>query len=39
MYFSLSEVSQLCKTVDYLGNKRKITLISDLRIITGSRVM
>nr|ULQ69858.1 ATP synthase subunit 8 [Puelia olyriformis] len=36
MYSSLSEVSQWCKTVDYLGKRRKITLISDLGEISGS---
>ncbi|XP_051221247.1 putative ATP synthase protein YMF19 [Lolium perenne] len=30
MYSSLSEVSQWCKTVDYLGKRNKITLISPL---------
>lgn len=34
MYSSLSEVSQWCKTVDYLG---KITQISDFGEISGSR--
>nr|WRW54100.1 ATP synthase subunit 8 [Zizania latifolia] len=29
MYSSLSEVSQWCKTVDYLGKRGKIALISD----------
>ncbi|KAK6646275.1 hypothetical protein SEVIR_J003915v4 [Setaria viridis] len=37
MYSSLSEVSQWCKTVDYLGKRRKITLISDFGEISGSR--
>ena len=35
MYSSLSEVSQWCKTVDYLGKRRKITLISDFGEISG----
>ncbi|XBI67001.1 hypothetical protein VPH35_046434 [Triticum aestivum] len=39
MYSSLSEVSQWCKTVDYLGKRRKITLISDFGEISGSRGM
>ncbi|XP_044956687.1 putative ATP synthase protein YMF19 [Hordeum vulgare subsp. vulgare] len=39
MYSSLSEVSQWCKTVDYLGKRRKITLISDFSEISGSREM
>ncbi|XP_037482290.1 putative ATP synthase protein YMF19 [Triticum dicoccoides] len=39
MYSSLSEVSQWCKTVDYLGKRRKITLISDFEEISGSREM
>lgn len=37
MYSSLSEVSQW--TVDYLGKRRKITLISDFGEISGSRGM
>ncbi|KAI4993930.1 hypothetical protein ZWY2020_008243 [Hordeum vulgare] len=39
MYSSLSEVSQWCKTVDYLGKRRKITLIYDFSKISGSRAM
>ncbi|XBI17206.1 hypothetical protein VPH35_059309 [Triticum aestivum] len=39
MYSSLSEVSQWCKTVDYLGKRWKITLISDFGEISGSRGM
>ena len=39
MYSSLSEVSQWCKTVDYFGKRRKITLISHLGEISGSRGM
>ncbi|XP_037431539.1 putative ATP synthase protein YMF19 [Triticum dicoccoides] len=39
MYSSLSEVSQWCKTFDYLGKRRKITLISDFGEISGSQGM
>ncbi|XP_038978539.1 putative ATP synthase protein YMF19 [Phoenix dactylifera] len=39
MYSSLFEVSQWCKTVDYLGKRRKITLISCFGEISGSRGM
>ena len=39
MYSSLSEVSQWCKTVDYLGKRKQITLISDFSEISGSRGM
>uniref|UniRef100_I1R596 H(+)-transporting two-sector ATPase n=1 Tax=Oryza glaberrima TaxID=4538 RepID=I1R596_ORYGL len=39
IYSSLSEVSQWCKTVDYLGKRRKISLISDFGEISGSRGM
>jgi len=35
MYSSLFEVSQWCKTVDYLGKRRKITLISGFGEISG----
>lgn len=39
MYSSFSEVSQWCKTVDYFGKSRKITLLSDFGEISGSRGM
>nr|YP_009315936.1 ATPase subunit 8 [Cocos nucifera]AOX12930.1 ATPase subunit 8 [Cocos nucifera] len=39
MYSSLFEVSQWCKTVDYLGKRRKITCISCFGEISGSRGM
>ena len=39
MYSSLSEVSQWCKTVDYLGKGRKITFLSCFGEISGSREM
>lgn len=39
MYSSLFEVSQWCKTVDYFGKRRKITLISSFGEISGSRGM
>jgi len=37
MYSSLFEVSQWCKTVDFLGKRGKITLISSFGEISGSR--
>nr|ULQ68974.1 ATPase subunit 8 [Anarthria humilis] len=37
MYSSLFEVSQWCKTVDYLGKWRQISLISSFGEISGSR--
>nr|WDE76353.1 ATPase subunit 8 [Gelsemium elegans] len=39
MYSSLFEVSQWCKTVDLLGKRRKMTLISSFGEISGSRGM
>ncbi|XP_059626447.1 putative ATP synthase protein YMF19 [Cornus florida] len=39
MYNSLFEVSQWCKAIDLLGNKRKRTLISCFGEISGSRGM
>lgn len=39
MYSSLFEVSQWCKSVDLLGKRRKITLISSFGEISGSRGM
>lgn len=39
MYSSLFEVSQWCNAVDFLGKKRKITLISCFGEISGSRGM
>nr|WEV87945.1 ATPase subunit 8 [Lilium tsingtauense] len=39
MYSSLFEVSQWCKTVDYSGKRRKISLISCFGEISGSRGM
>jgi hypothetical protein len=39
MYSSLFEVSQWCKTVDYLGKGRKITFLSCFGEISGSREM
>ncbi|XP_020251015.1 uncharacterized protein LOC109828428 [Asparagus officinalis] len=37
MYSSLFEVSQWCKTVDFLGKRGKITLIYSFGEISGSR--
>nr|UDH53959.1 ATP synthase F0 subunit 8 [Hemerocallis citrina] len=37
MHSSLFEVSQWCKTVDFLGKRGKITLISSFGEISGSR--
>lgn len=37
MYSSLFEVSQWCKTVDFLGKRGKITFISSFGEISGSR--
>lgn len=39
MYSSLFEVSQWCKSVDLLGKRKKITLISFFGEISGSRGM
>jgi hypothetical protein len=39
MYSSFSEVSQWCKTVDYFGKRKKMTLISDFGEISSSRGM
>ncbi|PHT80121.1 putative ATP synthase protein YMF19 [Capsicum annuum] len=39
MYSSLFEVSQWCNFVDFLGKKRKMTLISCLGEISGSQGM
>jgi hypothetical protein len=39
MSSTLFEVSQWCKTVDLLGKRRKITLISSFGEISGSRGM
>ncbi|KAG5581109.1 hypothetical protein H5410_051736 [Solanum commersonii] len=39
MYSSLFEVSQWCNVVDFLGKKRKMTLISCFGEISGSRGM
>ncbi|KAM3382987.1 hypothetical protein P3S68_008562 [Capsicum galapagoense] len=39
MYSSLFEVSQWCNAVDFLGKRRKMTLISCFGEISGSRGM
>ncbi|KAG5615317.1 hypothetical protein H5410_015141 [Solanum commersonii] len=39
MYSSLFEVFQWCNAVDFLGKRRKMTLISCLGEISGSRGM
>nr|XP_033511553.1 putative ATP synthase protein YMF19 [Nicotiana tomentosiformis] len=39
MYSSLFKVSQWCNTVDFLGKRRKMTLISYFGEISGSRGM
>ncbi|TMX05268.1 hypothetical protein EJD97_025321 [Solanum chilense] len=39
MYSSLFEVSQWCKVVDFLGKRRKMTLISCFGEVSGSRGM
>nr|ULQ69186.1 ATP synthase subunit 8 [Dapsilanthus disjunctus] len=39
MYSSLFEVSQWCKTVNYFGKRKKISLISSFGEISGSRAI